>query len=142
MIERKQVIVLVATKNYGDRTKTFISFIETKLNPVGSDIWYPVDASVMFQSIEDIMTFHGVAHNVTMIEPLDSDRLLVTYNTKNEYSNVSSVKGDRFVIERLGRKWFLDYVHTGQTGEKRVKRDFDWFSDLSRDVEELLGNED
>lgn len=135
MSNRKQVTVLIATKNYGDRIKRFAHFVESKLNPPGVDIWFPIDAKTMFESLEDIMCYHGVAHNITMIEPLDGDRLLVTYNA-------IAVNDDKFVIERVNGDWLINYVHNGKTGEKRAKFRLGSFEDVTQFANEILSSED
>lgn len=57
MSERKQVIVLVATKNHGDRTKTFIGFSSNISKQNLTHRWYPVDASFsdLSRDVEELL---------------------------------------------------------------------------------------
>ena len=44
------------------------------------DLWFPVGAD-LFATVEAVLCRHGIAHNLTSLEPMDGDSI-ATYNAK------------------------------------------------------------
>ena len=44
------------------------------------DLWFPVGDD-LFTTVEEVLCYHGIAHNLTTLEPMGGD-YIATYNAK------------------------------------------------------------
>lgn len=45
------------------------------------DLWFPAGAD-LFTTVESVLQFHGIAHNLTSLEPINAGCFRATYNAK------------------------------------------------------------